>query len=145
MDSISQIQDLSVWSVSKDDLSVFPKVSQKLTVADDLILEGNKVVLPKNLCLKVLDLAHAPGHIGLTKVKMLLRETVSFPYIDKQAKEIIDKCLLCHAASRGKPPAPLRPSEFPPSAWYTLKADFLGLVLGTRQPQYPLVTVDCYS
>ena len=44
--SINQIQDLSV---SKTDLNVFLKVSQQLTVADDLILKGNKIVLPETL------------------------------------------------------------------------------------------------
>ena len=68
--SINQIQDPSV---SKTDLNVFLKVSQQLTVADYLILKGNKIVLPETLHLKALDLAHAPGHMGLTKVKMLLR------------------------------------------------------------------------
>ena len=122
---------------------MFVFFSQQLTVADDLILKGNKIVLPKTLRLKALDLAHAPGHMGLTKVKMLLREKVW--YTDKQAKELIDKCIPCQAAGPGKPPAPLKPSEFPPSAWHTLKADILGLIPGTHQPQYLLVITDCYS
>ena len=63
--SINQIQDPSVC---KTDLNVFRKVSQQLTVADDLILKGNEVVLPETLHLK----ADASGHMGLTKVKMLL-------------------------------------------------------------------------
>ena len=134
--SINQIQDPSV---SKTDLNVFPKVSQQLTVANDLILKGNKIVLPGTLRLKALDIAHAPGHIGLTKVRMLLREKVWFPYIDKQTKEMIDKCLPYQAAGPGKPPAPLKPSELPPSAGHTLKTDFLGPIPGTHQPQYLLV------
>ena len=81
--SINQIQDPSV---SKADLNVFRNVSQQLTVADDFILKGNKIVLPETLRLKALDLAHAPGHMWLTKVKMLLREKVLFLYIDKQTK-----------------------------------------------------------
>ena len=71
--SIDQIQDPSV---SETDLNVFCKVSQQLTVADHLILKGNKIVLPETLRLLALDLAHAPGNMGLTKVKMLLREKV---------------------------------------------------------------------
>ena len=132
--SINQIQ---VPGVSKTDLYVFRKVSQQLTVADDFILEGNKIVLPEPLRLKALELAHAPGHMRLTKVTMLLREKVWFPYIDKQAKEMIDKCLPCQAAGPGKPLASLKPSELPLSAWHTLKADFLGPIPGTHQPQYP--------
>ena len=116
-----------------------------MTVADDLILKGNKIVLPETLHLKAPELAHAPGHMGLTKVKMLSREKVWFPYIDKQAKEMIDKCLPCQAAGPGKPPAPLKPSELTPSAWHALKADFLGLIPDTHQHQYLLVTTDCYS
>ena len=67
----------------------FRKVSQQLTVVDDLILKGNKTVLPETLRLKASDLAHAPGHMGLTKIKMLLREKVWFLYIDKQGKEMV--------------------------------------------------------
>ena len=46
---------------------------------------------------------------------------------------MIDKCPPCQAAGPGKPPAPLKPSELPPSAWHTLKADFLGPIPGTHQ------------
>ena len=56
-----------------------------------------------------------------------------------------DKCLICQAAGPGKPPAPLKPSELPPSAWHTLKADFRGPIPGTHQPQCLLVTIECYS
>ena len=140
--SINQLQDPSV---RKTDFNVFRNVSQQLTVADDFILKGNKSVLPETLRLIALDLAHTPGHMWLTKVKMLLREKVWFLYIDKQAKEMIDKCPPCQAAGPGKPPAPLKPSELPPSAWHTLKADFLGTIPGTHQPQNLLVIIDCYS
>ena len=58
---------------------------------------------------------------------------------------MIDKCLPCQAADPGKPPVPLKPSELPPSAWHTLKADFLGPIPDTHQHQYLLVTTDCYS
>ena len=67
------------------------------------------------------------------------------PYTDKQAKEMIDKYLPCQTAGPGKPPAPLKPSELSPSAWHKLKADFLGPIPETHQPQYLLVTTDCYS
>ena len=140
--SINQIQDPSV---SKTDLNVFLKVSQHLTAADDLILKGNKIVLPETLRLKAPELAHAPSHMGVTKVEILSREKVWCPYIDKQAKGMIDKCLPCQAAGPGKPPAPVKPSKLPPCAWHTLKADFLGPIPGTHQLKYLLVTVDCYS
>ena len=74
--SINQIQDPSV---RKTDVNVFRKVSQQLTVADNLILKGNKIILPETLRLKALELAHAPGYMGLTKVKVLLRGKVWFP------------------------------------------------------------------
>ena len=43
------------------DFNVFRKVRLQLTVASDLILKGDKIVLPETLRLKALESTHAPG------------------------------------------------------------------------------------
>ena len=47
----------------------------------DLIIRGNRLVIPTKLRQQVISLAHE-GHQGLIKTKKLLREKVWFPKID---------------------------------------------------------------
>ena len=82
----------------------FKSVRDELTIgAHNLILRGTRIVIPKSLLKKAVDLAHAT-HQGLAKTKSHLREKVWFPDIDKMAKENIDHCLPCQATGRPNPP-----------------------------------------
>ena len=77
------------WAEIKDDsdlpevnvveLKLFSQVRDKLTVneADDLILKGTRIVIPKELRQRALALAHE-GHQGIVKTKQLLREKLGF-------------------------------------------------------------------
>ena len=77
--------------VNKDELIIFHKVRQELTVCDKVLLKRNLLVLPKSLRNRVLSLAHQ-GHLGLSKTKALIREKTWFPNIDKLTEDLITSC-----------------------------------------------------
>ena len=90
-----------------------------------IILCGNRVVIPKELRQKVIQLAHH-GHYDLMKTKQLLREKVWFPGIDNLVKTSVEHCLLCQSVGTPNNPAPLCTAEIPKHPWDTVYVDFLG-------------------
>uniref|UniRef100_A0AAQ4Q6X4 Gypsy retrotransposon integrase-like protein 1 n=1 Tax=Gasterosteus aculeatus aculeatus TaxID=481459 RepID=A0AAQ4Q6X4_GASAC len=81
-----------------DILKQFRQVSSELTTshASDIILRGTRIVIPKALQERVLQLAHE-GHQGIVKTKALLRTKVWFPDIDRKAEVAVRSCLACQA------------------------------------------------
>ena len=63
------------------------QVRNELSVRDSLVLKGNKLVIPKQLQTRILDLAHE-SHRGLKKTKQLLRSKVWFPNIDAKVEDM---------------------------------------------------------
>ena len=127
--------------VNKDELMIFHKVRQELTVCDKVILKRNLLVLPKSLRNRALNLAHQP-HLGLSKTKALIREKTWFPNIDKLTEELINSGLPCQLVVLPKPPAPLQPTQLPPTPWHTVNMDFLGPL---PSGEMLLVVIDQYS
>lgn len=66
-------------------LDTFSRLRYELTVVPvndlEIILHDNRIVIPKDLQMRVIDLAHE-GHRGIVRTKQLLREKVYFPGID---------------------------------------------------------------
>ncbi len=107
----------------------------------NVILRGTRIVIPKSLQRKAIDIAHE-SHQGLSKTKALLREKVWFPGIDDMVKKTIDACLACQAVGQSPPPEPIQPSDMPTGPWEKLHIDFCGPLPSN---DYLLVVVDRYS
>ena len=121
----------------------FAKVKDELTVSNDssLILRDTRIVLPKALQRRALDIAHE-GHLGMSKTKALVRTKVWFPGIDRSIETMIRECLPCQATTPEERREPLNMSELPERPWQHISMDFCGpLPTG----EYLLVIVDEYS
>ena len=114
----------------------------ELMVCDDVILRGNRIVLPQSLQNQACEVAHL-GHQSIVKTKQLLREKVWFPDIDQMVETTVKSGLPCQASTQGtfSPPEPLQPSPLPEKAWTNVAVDFVGpFPIG----EYLLVVVDEY-
>jgi len=67
-------------------------VRQELCTYGNLLLRGTRIIIPKELRKRVLELAHK-GHQGIVKTKSMLRIKVWWPGMDKEAKRL---CRTCH-------------------------------------------------
>ena len=67
-------------------------MKDELLVYKGTILRGNRIVVPKKLRDRAVDLVHV-GHQGIVKTKRLIREKVWFRGVDKMIEEKIDSCL----------------------------------------------------
>ena len=118
-----------------------------LTPEADLIIRGNRLVIPTKLLHQVISLAHE-GHQGLIKTKKLLREKVWFPKIDTLTEKAVKEGLACQSVGQPSKPASIQPMPIPQQAWDVIYVDFLGplptkdlLVIIDGRTRYPEVEI----
>ena len=127
-----------------------PEVQEYRNVKDELLvyqgteLRGNRIVVPKVLRDKAVNLAHV-GYQGIAKPKRLIRQIIWFPAIEKTAKvKKVDSCLPYQAATISKAERfePLRMTLLPNIPWKELTMDVpRPLPCG----EYLTVVIDKYS
>lgn len=112
----------------------------ELTIQNDCLLKGTRVIIPYKLRQQILDELHA-GHIGILKMKLLARSYVYWKNIDKDIDEKVKSCRTCRLAQNEPPKAPLHHWERPAGPWQRIHLDFAGPVSGYQL----LIVVDAFS
>jgi hypothetical protein len=123
--------------------SIYSTQSHEFTITDDgILLKNNRVVIPKALQSRIVNIAHS-GHMGIEKTKQLLRLHTWFPEMDEIVKRIVGTCIKCQANTKipGAIP-PIIDSAMPDGPWKNLSIDFYGPFANNL---YLLVLVDDYS
>ena len=100
---------------------------------------GPRVVIPKNLQNKILDLLHE-GHLGIVKMKQIARSVVWWPKIDQCIELTTSRCSGCLAARKSPPKVQLHPWEPAKTPWDRIHLDFATSKLGKF-----LICVDAFS
>ena len=67
---------------------------EELTIEDGLILKGNRIVVPNKQQKTILNQIHQ-GHLGLQKCKLHAMQSVYWPGINDQLKQLVLNCQLC--------------------------------------------------
>ncbi len=122
-------------------LPSYSAIKDELTVYGNLVLRGNRIVIPAGLRRKVLNLAHE-GHQGITKTRLRLRSKVWWPKMGKDAESICKACHGCQVVGPLSPPEPLRRVLPPTGPWQDLAVDLMGPL---PNGEHILVLVDYYS
>jgi hypothetical protein len=123
------------------DLYPFYNIFQELSVAEDIILRGEVIVIPSKLRPDIIKLSHE-GHQGIVKTKQFLRSRVWFPRIDSLVEREIKQCIPCQAATPRTTREPLKMSPLPKGPWVQVSADFCGPF---PNGEMALVVIDEYS
>lgn len=100
-------------------------VRNELSSLEKLVLRGTRLLIPRRLRERLLDLAHE-GHQGLVKTKQRIRTKVWWAGIDKQVENRCKTCHGCQLVGLPTPPEPLGHTEFPSQPWIDLAADLMG-------------------
>ena len=124
--------------------SPYKEVFEELTVADGVLLKGDRLVVPPSLQPMVIALSHEGHGLGETRTISLLRERVWFPRLSRMVKEYVSTCTSCAAAVPGNVPSPIKSGEMPEKPWQTVAADFKGPIGGPKGYYFHLV-IDLYS
>ena len=118
------------------------QVRNKLSVKDSLVLKGNKLVIPKQLQTRILDLAHE-SHRGLKKTKQLLKSKVWFPNIDAKVEDLIKSCNTCQLTSTPTRAPPVVMNNLPAGPWKKIGLDLSG-PYGSNN-EFIFAAIDYYS
>ena len=88
-------------------------VRDRLTVDDDLIVCGARLVIPRSLRAEVLQSLH-DSHQEINRTKMRARQTVYWPNIDNDVTNVVSSCRLCRMLLPSQQKEPMM-TEPPPS------------------------------
>ena len=102
-----------VNGVDPSNLKIFANVRNELTSVDgNIVLRGNRIVIPDALQKLVIALAHE-GHQGLVKTRSFLRSKVWFPKMDAAVDQVVNKCFPCQIATPKPSWEPLKMTPLP--------------------------------
>ena len=126
--------------IDKPEVQEFKKYSSSLSVVDDCLINGNRVVIPEAMRKQILDILHL-GHFGMQKMKQLARSAVYWPHIDSQIEDTCRCCTAC-AEHQNRPPQPAKhPWMMPEKPWSRIHIDHAVNFMGNNW----LIVTDAYS
>ena len=82
-------------SVPPDVKPFFP-LRDKLVIENDVILKGQKAVVPKSLQLKYIAILHK-GHMGADHTKQLASDVVYWPKMRQDTESAVCQCSACNS------------------------------------------------
>jgi hypothetical protein len=98
----------------------------ELTFAYGLILNGNKIVIPKDLRSEMLVRIHS-GHMGIAKCLSRARDILFWHNISVDITELVSSCPICLEFRNSNPKGPLVPHEIPDYQWQHFATDLFTL------------------
>lgn len=129
-----------VWN--QPDAKPYERFQGELGVlGESLLVRGSKLVVPRALRPRMLDLGHE-GHPGETVMKRRLRDRVWWPNMDGDIVKHVTGCEGCRLIGLPSKPEPMCRRELPTKPWVDVAIDFLGPL---PSGEYLLVIVDYYS
>lgn len=126
--------------VHNDACKPYLDVWSELSVEENCILRGARVVVPRALREHVLKEIHA-DHQGIVGSKALARTFVWWPCMDKEVETYVRKCSECAIHQNNPQAVRSHPWECPRYPWQRLHIDFAGPFLGHSY----LIVTDAYS
>lgn len=122
------------------ELCPFSSRQRELSIEDDCLLWGIRVVIPESLQPQLLQEIHR-DHPGISRMKSLARSHVWWPGIDQDIEKVAKSCESCLAVKQAPPSAPLQPWTWPSRPWQRVHIDFAGPFLNKMY----FIAVDAHS
>ena len=119
---------------------MYKALSDEIWVLGQIVMRGNRIILPESLWKQTLSLAHE-GHQGITRTKARLREKVWWTNMDKQVEQLVKACYQCQLVGPRTKPEPIRSTKLPEGPWNDIAADLLEIPGGNHL----LVVIDNFS
>ena len=127
-------------STISTELKPFFTKRTKLTVQNNCLMWGIRVIVPESLKEKVLAELHT-SHPGMSRMKSLARSHIWWPHLDEDIETLCKSCSSCLAVKSCPAAAPLHPWSWPSCPWQRVHVDFAGPFMGFKF----LLLVDAHS
>jgi hypothetical protein len=121
------------------DIRDYTTFADELTVADDFVFKGNRVVVPHGARDDILARLHI-SHSGVNGCLRRARDTVFYPGIAADIKKLVSQCRVCQNHQVESAKEPLRSHPVPSRPWERVGTDIF-----THGGQDYLITVDYLS
>jgi hypothetical protein len=127
------------WSAyAKDKQVMF--LRNEMSVHEDILLRGNRIVVPLSLRNDILKLAHET-HMGIVKTKQLLRQKFYWVGMDKDIEQLVKNCDVCIINQPLNANMPLQNVALPEGPWKKGAVDILGPI----DDKYIVTYIDYYT
>ena len=125
----------------------FYNVKDELCICDDMVMRADRLVVPSELTVKLVKLAHE-SHQGMTRTKQRLRDLYWWPSMDNVVESIVKSCPVCRHNDKSVKHqyAPLKPVSYPEQPWQKLSMDIVGpFESGSVDCRFAITLTDYYS
>ena len=112
----------------------------ELTLENEVVMWGGRVVVPEKLRKKVLEELHM-AHTGMSRMKMLARAYCWWPGMDKEIEEMVKSCEICVQCASKPSKVQVHPWEKASRPWSRVHLDHAGPFLGSTF----LLVADAYT
>ena len=103
----------------------------ELSYLDELLLKGERNIIPKAMRVEMINKIHNTSHLGVQKCLRRARDIVFWPGINGQIKESVAKCAICNEIRNSQAKIPMKPHEVPIRPWKILGTDIFLIRFGT--------------
>ena len=113
------------WPETKGELSylVLPYFGiRELSVDDDVVVRGERLVIPKSLRRDLIRRLHY-AHSGVVSTLSQARECIYWPGMSSEIKQFIETCDVCRAYDKRQPKETLISHEVPERPWVKVGVD----------------------
>ena len=114
------------WPNNKGDLTEDIKpyfgIRDEITEMNGILMKGERVIVPSSLRKEMKARIHEE-HLGIEKCKARARETMFWPGINGEIKEMVQQCSACLATRVYQQKEPLTSHEVPAKSWQKVGAD----------------------
>ncbi|XP_015779104.1 PREDICTED: uncharacterized protein K02A2.6-like [Acropora digitifera] len=122
----------------KDAMKPYWSTRGELTVVQNILLKGTRIVIPSSMRLEILDKIHE-GHQGIAKCRERAKSSVWWPGLSREIQDLVQQCRTC-ALHRDNKPEPLIATPLPDRPWQIVATDLFQM----RGMDY-LIVIDYYS
>ena len=126
--------------VSDEGLKPYFIRRQELSLQEDCVLWGSRVIVPTAARKCVVDLIHE-SHPGIVQMKCFARKYVWWPKLDSDLESRVKNCQACQETRHAPAKSLLHPWEYPSNPWSRLHIDYAGPYLGKML----LIIVDAHT
>ena len=121
------------------DIKPFYPYRDELVIENDVILKGQRAVIPAVLRATYIAVVHK-GHMGLERTRQLASDIFFWPKMRQDIESAVSQCSACNSCKAHLPTQPMINHPVPDLPWSSLGAD----LFDWNGRQY-LVVVDSYS
>ncbi|KAJ8728869.1 hypothetical protein PYW07_006565 [Mythimna separata] len=116
------------WPKSKNNVSPLVKpfwnIQGEIHVIKDLVFKGSKLIVPQSMYKEMLEKIHK-GHQGINKCLKLAKESLYWPNMSSDIKNLVEQCLVCAKFKPCNQKEPLQNFEICKYPWQQVGVDLM--------------------